>query len=33
MPDPLGKSVQINLFCDAAHAQDLFDHKQESSFT
>ena len=27
MPERLGKSVQINFFCDAAHAQDLLQQE------
>ena len=28
MPEALGKSVQINFFCDAAHAQDLLSQQE-----
>jgi hypothetical protein len=31
MPLPLGESVQINLFCDAAHATDLVTRRSTSS--
>ena len=30
MPEPLGKSVQINFFCDAAHAQDLLNRRSQT---
>ena len=30
MPEALGKLVQINFFCDAAHAQDLLNRRSQT---
>jgi len=30
MPEVLGKSVQVNFFCDAAHAQDLLNRRSQT---
>jgi hypothetical protein len=29
-PEPLGEAVQINMFCDAAHATDLITRRSTS---
>jgi hypothetical protein len=32
MPQPKGKSVQINMFCDAAHTTDLVTRRSTTGF-
>jgi hypothetical protein len=32
MPEPLGEPVQVNMFCDAAHATDLMTRRSTTGF-
>jgi hypothetical protein len=32
MPEPCGESVQINMFCDAAHSTDLMTQRSTTGF-